>query len=324
MIISHPMTVNRQNKDQATLQLELNSTANEFSNDGTFLLNVTIFQVGARRELGRANAYSIDLFLYYNSLFLQLISSNVSSLNEFSTEPTRSVIKPGMLHFHNDAMWLLSNQFIQIKFKISKPAGFAKRYDGEILYEFKYLTNTANLNGKLNTSMGKSYSYEYEVQENGGIETARLSVPVFSMVYDEDNEYFFACKVGGRYSMKNHPYCYWRGDTEATWKGIPCIASVVGIDTTKKILFGIDRMGTGYFRLPFPFSTYGQIEDSEWTSIEIQPRVQRAKTATEISSLPSRLAAPWIYEKSGKQIWGAANNGVFKKGASSWHRVFQL
>lgn len=326
MIISRPMTVNRQTKDEATLQLELNSTTKEFSKDGTFIVNVTIFQLGVRKGLGHSNAYNIDLLLYYNSLFLQLISSNVSSLNKFSIEPTPRVIKPGLLHFHTDAMWVLSNQFIQLKFKISKPAGFAKRYDGEILYEFNYLTNTASLNGKLNTTIGKSYSYVYKVQENGGIEggNGRLSVPAFSMVYDEYNDNFFACKLGGRHSMRNHPYCYWQSGTETAWKGIPYIASIVGIDTTNKVLFGIDRTGIGYFRLPFPFATYGQIEDSEWTSIESQPRVQKAKTATDASSLPSSLVASWVYEKSGKQIWGATNNGVFKKVASNWRRVFEL
>lgn len=321
-IVSKPF-VNIKRGTTDTGQLIMNASITEkeaFSKGDKIIVNVSVSQ----KAKVEANAYNFQLNIYYNKQFLKLISFTANQSKEFSILPSRNTSEIGIIRFETDVFLLFSSQAIQIVFEIEQPDIIfrGKKMIEGMLLDCVYHSNLAKFNGQVMTNLGQRLAYQQGlVQDEKKAVQPRLSLPPVSMIHDSNNNRLFICLHKEQQSPKHSATCYYTLDIEVAWKPIPNVAAVVGIDTSRNILFGIDSRGITYVQASSPFLTFKQTTDEEWTSIASQPQITAAKEAIDLKSFPLNPSAPWIFSASGKEVWALTKQGLMKKGDKSWTRV---
>ena len=325
-ISSIPIEIKRRPKDISILKVNISkSDKDSFAEGDIFNFNLSLTQWVGEHDRSYSNAYDVEIFMYYNSQFLTLQSAKNFAKDEFSMSPTFNISKPGLFHMKTDTFWLLNNQHIlfELKIKIPSPLFKGDKCNDYIIVEYKYKTNLKSLGGTINYTIGELVPYKCKIVPNSvPIQSSiRLTVPEFSMLYDDVNGNFVFCKKMSSVSLQSSARCYLQKDGTFSWIGLPGIAATVGTDTAKNTLFGIDYKGIVYLKSHNGFSTFMQVEDTEWTSVESQPQIRKAKTATLVSLLPQSASDPWVISKSGNPLWAATKYGLMKMVEGSWKMV---
>ncbi len=270
-----------------------------------------------------ANAYQVQFSIYYDPNHVSLMSVNKIKRNNFTINPTRNTTIPGIIIIQTDTLWLLNNLFIDFKFKINSPDVLAKgNSSGALIIDFAYMSNLAKFDGQINATVGKEITYNYrKTKMHRTLSTVpqRITTPGFSMLFDDINKNLYVCNT--KYSRINHSVCFMKEKGKPSWRGIPRIASLAGIDASEGILFGIDWYGNGHLRLNSSLQIAAYVGEKEWISIQNQPNVRKAKTATDSKSLPNAPQDPWVFPSTERQLWAATRKGILKNVRGRWKRV---
>ena len=325
---SIPIEIKRRPKDRSILKLNISKSDKHLLNNGEVLsFNLSFWQWVGENDRTYSNAYEVDVFVYYDSQFLSLQSTRYIARDEFSLEPTFNTTKQGMVHIRTDTFWLLNNQEISFELKLNNPAQILKgdKCNGHVIVDFKYRTNLKNLNGTVNYTIEKLIPYKCNIDARviPMPTSIRLTVPELSMLYDDINGDFIFCQKRSVLPLRSAS-CYLQRNDSVYWIGLPGIAAIVGTDTTKKTLFGIDYKGAAYWKSHDGYSSFMQVEDIEWTSIESQQQTRKAKSANMMTSLPQGISASWVFSKAGKSVWAATKGGIMKYTSNTWTRVVWL
>lgn len=328
LIAGYKWEVARQLKDQSQLVFKINSTKKEhFERGDVMSLNITISQLLEKNARSHSNAYNIELFLYYDTQFLDFETGQSLNSEEFIIPPTENSSRPGLQYFSTHTLWLLNFQKINLLFRFKSPSAILKgeRHKGDIILDFRYCSNLKKFNGSVNTELNRTIPYALKVMpkvESMGPAT-RLHVPQFSMLYDQVNKDMYVCKRKSSYQHFKQS-CYKQATDSRVWTALPFIVSVAGVDEYERNPIGIDALGSGYYQLLNNLSFVGQIDDNEWTSIQNQPHIRKALTSSDVTSLPTAPANAWMMPAPPHEIWAATNRWVMKKIAGVWTKVFQL
>lgn len=328
-ISSIPIQIKRRPKDRSILKLNISKSDKElFANGDVLNFNLSLSQWVGVNDRTYSNAYEVDVFVYYDSQFLTLQSTRYIARDEFSLEPTFNATKQGMVHIRTDTFWLLNNQEILFELKFNNPTQILKgdKCNGHVIVDFKYKTNLKDFNGTVNYTSEERVPYKCKIDARAITmpTSIRLTVPEFSMLFDDVNGDFIFCKKRSMVPVRSSASCYLQRNDSVSWIGLPGIAAIVGTDTTKKTFFGIDYKGAAYWKSHNGFSSFMQVEDTEWTSIESQQQIRKAKNANLMGSLPQSVSAPWVLSTGGKSVWAATKDGIMKYTANAWKRVVWL
>eukprot|EP00795_Rhopilema_esculentum_P000852 gene852-10600_t len=320
---SAPFFVSRWQRDQSILQLNATHENEEwYTHNSLLTLNLTLSHLAAQSH---ANAYGVNIMIYYNSEFLQFKSIELMKTSAFTLPMSRNVTRPGLILIQNDAVWLQNDQFLSIKFQVSIPKGLSRGEDcnGNILIEFSYHNNLAKLSGTVNTTLERPVPFKCKVNQakNIKVKSVRLPSPEFSMVYDDINQDFFFCLQKKIYMTRNAPTCFLQQKDKTSWGIIPFMSTVEAVDVEKRILYGLDRVGKSYAISVFPYAVMDQIEDSVWTAVIDQPQTRISVKANTLGLLPSSPENPMIISISGKASWAATKRGILKEANGIWQRV---
>eukprot|EP00794_Sanderia_malayensis_P015161 gene15161-16720_t len=318
-IVCHPVTVKRNASDSSVLAYEIqNSTKQVYNHGDTLSFNISISHW---KDLSHSNAYKLHLFIYYDTMSLLLVSFKTAFNDPFTINPTRNTTMPGFIHLETDVLWLLNNHFIQFNFTVNSPNQLEKgvKFEGAILTDFSYQNNLEKFNGTFTTELNKALEYKWTTSNRVRNTTSqRIKVPEFSILFDDVNNVMYFCKVNTKSLNRNRPICFFQKKDDISWYGMPFIASVVGIDTVKNTLFGLDGNGNGYIQSE-NLHTFAFVADDVWTSIANRPHVRQAKTSyAGVTSLPKNLDVRWALPSSSNQIWAATKQGVMKKVSGNW------
>jgi len=251
----------------------------------------------------------------------------VVNLANGSLPPSHNTSKSGFIRLENEEFGPLNKQLVQANFQFTTPQHFlkAEKCAGQILVEFKYRTNSPKFNGKWNKTLEKSIDYKCKInKKETDLTTGRLQLLAYSVAYDEVNNDVVVCKSRKNRESAHLSSCYVQKNNNNVWVSLPRIAVLVGIDTTKRHLYGIDIMGKGYWRSPHPFTEFSQVEDNEWLNIRDQSHVRKAKGASSVENLPSQPTTSWNLPSSGDAAIAMTKRGVHKKTDGAWKRVFQF
>ena len=301
------------------------SDQDSFAEGDILNFNLSLVQWVGKNDRSYANAYDVEVFVYYNRQFLTLQSTENLAKDDFTSSPTSNISKPGLFHMKTETLWLLNNQHILFKFKFKVPSPHFKgdKCIDYIMVEYKYKTNRKALNGTTNYTIGELAPYNCKTVPSSvpTRNSIRLTIPEFSMLYDDVNGNFIFCKKMSSVSLQSSARCYLQRDGTVSWMALPGIAAIVGIDTAKNTLFGIDYKGVVYLKSNSGFATFMQIEDTEWTSVQSQSQIRKVKSASLVSLLPQSASDPWIVWISGNPLWAATRFGVMKKIGGSWQMI---
>ena len=239
--------------------------------------------------------------------------------------PSSNTTKQGLIHFHTDTLRLLNNQHLSINLKINNPNTILKgdKCKGAFLIDFKYLNNLQQFNGTVNATKSKITSYQCKIDQwkDISLKSLRLDLPQLSMLYDDVNGEFIFCIQRASFATRNGPFCYRQKQESDEWYGISEIAVVLGIETTTRILYGIDITGKVYLQASIPFSQFYQIEDSRWKSKEGTSSMRKAITVNDVSALPLNATQEYTISVSGVQLWAATKPGILKRRDGMLKRV---
>ena len=328
IIVGYKWEVARQLKDQSQLVFNVNSTEKEhFERGDVMSLNITVSQLRETKIRSHSNAYNIELFLYYDKQFLDFETGQSLNNEKLIMPPTENSSRPGLLYFSTSTLWILNFQKINLLFRFKSPSAILKgdRHYGHIILDFRYRSNLKKFNGTVNTKLNKTIPYALKVMPK--VESVasgtRLHVPQFSMLYDQVNKDMYICKRKSSYQLYKQS-CYIQITGSRAWILLPGIVSIVGVDESERIPFGIDALGTGYYQLLNNLTFVGQIDDKQWPSIQNQPHIRKALMSSDITSLPAAPANAWMMPAPPLEIWAATNRWVMKKIAGVWTKVFQL
>ena len=325
----YPMEVKRKSPDRSFLLVNVKQTQkNEFRDGDQMQVNVTIRHLVTEHTRSYANAYQLQMFVYHNTKFITLQSVNNLRLNFLSLPPTRNETKPGSVYMFTENLRLLNNQFVIFDFKFNIPEAILKgdKCAGELLLEFKYRTNLEKFNGIWNETLEKRIPYKCKLQEETvAADTGhRLSLPEFSIAYDDINGDLFVCKRNQAAVSRGFASCYWQDNNNVTWVSLPYMVTVVGIETAGRALYGIEPTGKAYLKSDLENKLSRQVEDSEWTGIQNQARVRKAMTSSTITALPSYPSNAWMIPSTSNQILTVTKQGVYRKINGVWKRMFSL
>ena len=333
VLISLPLKINRQRKDGSILAYSIETNGQTEFMDGDSLSLIASIDSRSGSSAANANAYNVELYLYYDTRFLSITSINSIEKNLFSISPTRNTTRPGFVHFSTDSLSILNNHFIEFNFKFNFPKEIftGNNLEGAIVIDFQYHTNLAKFHGTVNTTnLGRLVSYKCKINKARRTEekkSARITVPGFSVLYDDVNMNIYVCQMRSKYSYRTAPCCHVRKNGQVSWSSLASmasIASIVGIDTNKNELYGLDSQGKGYIKSMHDFSSFTQVLDNDWASIQNQPHVRKAKTISDVALLPSTPSVAWIFPPSGNQLWAATNTGLMCKISGQWETVYKL
>ena len=340
VIYSNPVEIRRGANDKSVLDFKIRKPEQtELQNGDTFNFNVSLSHLWhwtGKEKRSLSNMYSLEMLVYYDNQFLTLQSTTAIKKDPFSLTSTRNVTKESRVHIHIGTIWLLNNLHISFMFKFASPAHFFKEssYDGHVIIDFKYKTNLEKFNGTVNYTIGQLVPYKFKihisspalVQDQSSDHSdapSRLTVPAFSMVFDDSNEDFMFCMRKISFSMRNATRCYLQKRGSVAWVSVSGIASVFAVDTTKRTVYGLNPGGTSYAKKDPLDLVFLQIEDADWIKIKDEPHVQKAKLAFSIDELPQTVKDPWIIRKGSSGIWAATRRYIFKKHSGIWTKVVQ-
>ena len=327
-ISSIPVEIKRRPKDRSILKFNISKSDKDlFANGDILSLNLSLWQWVGVNDRTYSNAYEVDVFVYYDSQFLALQSTKFIARDEFSLEPTFNTTKQGMVHIRTDTFWLLNNQEISLELKFNNPAQILKgdKCNGNVIVDFKYKTNLKKFNGTVNYTIEEFIPYKCKIDARVILmqTSIRLTVPEFSMLYDDTNGDFIFCRKRSLLPLRSAS-CYLQRNDSVSWIGLPGIEAIVGTDTAKKTLFGIDYKGVAYWKSDDDFRSFMQVEDIEWKSVESQEQTRKAKSANLMTSLPQGVSAQWVLPNGSKSIWAATKDGIMKNISNTWKRVVWL
>ena len=325
VIICMPKQFQLHPRDQSILQLNFTDFGPaEYVNGQSIQLN---FSLGHRVIHGeckrRPSAYDVDLFLYYDSGFIDFQSLKFTERNHYSPSPLSSSTRQGLLHVHMDKLDYYNGLNFVVDLMMKAPKGLLKgsRCTGSIVVDFRYLTNLLQLNGTLNYTTGKMLTYKYRISrwKNNTVKLGQLNTYQFSMVNNNVSESFFFCVRKALDLTKFLPMCYCQETGSSTWIGITSLVVVLGVDLKPNILYGLNKDKI-HVQSSFPFAEAFQIENSEWVKVQRKRSFHKAFVIHDVSLLPlkpeSRLS---LTTASGREMWAATQLGIFKKSGGNWH-----
>lgn len=328
-VFSHPIEIRRRSPDRAQITFDVTNTRKQWYEAGDqLLLNTSLSSQIGDADWSPSNAFQLEQFIYYDTQFLSLNSMNTIEMVNSSLSPSHNTSKQGFIHLYNDVFGPFNSQLVNFNFQFSIPDHLKKadKCNGEIMIEFKYRTNSAKFDGKWNTTLKRLIQYTCKVigTQTRLTTTARLAVPTYSVAYDDLNRVLIVCKKRLLKEFAHLPSCYLQMGDDVTWKGVSQIASVVGIDTTKRYIYGIDLYGSGYRQSMQTFHEFGQVDDEIWTGIKDMSHVRRAKETNNNEDLPSLPANEWSLPSTGEAVIAMTKGGIHKKIGGTWKRVFQF
>ena len=328
-ILCYPQHFMRKSPDKSSLNLTVSQFGQrEIVDEEMVQVNVSLSHIEYKSY---ANAYNIDIFIYYDQTYLDLKALRMKNTyigGVFIVLPTSNITSPGMIHIKTVELRLLTSHFAAIEFKIAIPKAIGKgeKCSGALLVEFTYTDNLKRFNGAVQNTVKKFIPYKCKIKKAKDIslQPIRLNVPQFSMVYDNVNEEFFFCIRRTKYARRNAPFCYRQKKDSSVWHGINYFASLKGIDVTKRELYGIGRLGAAYFWSYHPFHEGFQMEDSRWTKAESNSNMRKSVVANEVSSLSLDPAQGMIISTGRQELWAATRVGIWKKSGSQWKRAIMF
>ena len=265
-----------------------------------------------------SNAYNIDIFIYYDQQFLSLYLMKEVKGN-LSTPPTTNQTEPGLIHVQTNRLTLYEEQTLIFKFKINKldkllrPGSFLDR---DLLIDFKYDSNLPEFNGTAIIDLAKPVNFRLRTTE------AMLSkqgpgysdIPEWSILFDDINDNVYVCK---------RKSCYMQASADSGWRSLYSVFSVVGIDTSSKILYSLVHNGDGYMESPSPFTMSFHIEIDRWFFVKSQAHMRMAKSFNDPASLPLRPGGRWIFSKASETIWAATRDGLLRNDGGIWVKTIE-
>ena len=320
----------RSKEDRSILKLNItNDIKQQKILDGRSMqFNLSLAHLLTKPDGSHSNAYDIEIFVYYDSSFIEFQSMKFIEKDRFSLAPSTNTTKQGLIHLHTNALWLINNQHVTIDFKMKNPQAIRKGEDckGYFLVDFRYMTNLPKFNGTVNYTVNKKVEYRCEIDQlkDISLKSYRLALPQLSMLYDEVNGEFVFCLQKVIYATRNGPFCYRQGNESSEWHGINEIVAVVGINTATRVLYGIDRKGKVYLRSSYPFQVFNQIENAQWTTDESKPGMRKSVKVNDVSSLPASPTEQASISVSGLQLWAATKSNIMKKVGWSWKKIVKL
>ena len=322
-MFSSPLQIKRLQPDKSILQLNITKQNLQWLIDDSFLnINLSVSHLLGKSN---SNAYRISIMIYFNSKSLQLKSLAFVNTSRFSLPPSRNTTTPGFIMIQTDTLWLLNRQEFSITFQAKYPKAISRgeNCDGNIIIDFAYKNNLAKFNGTTNSTLQKMVHFKCKIDQSREIKvkSIRLTSPELSMVYDELNQQLFFCYQRKTQMTRNSAVCFSREKNSTSWKIIPYMAAVTGIDVEKRVLYGLERAGKSYVKSLYPLALYSQIEDNEWTSAKDQPQMRASLNCLSLSLLPQSASDPYIFKVDGKPVFAATSNGIFWKiNELSWQR----
>ena len=326
-ILSYPQHFKRNLKDKSLLNFSISEIGQrELIDREMFQLNVSLSHIAYESH---ANAYSIGIFIYYDSNFFDLISLKFENSTEgFRALPSRKQTSQGLIHIQTDEFRLLNSHFASIQFKTTIPKAIAKgdRCKGAIIVDFTYTDNLHRYNGKVHTMVNKLTPYQCKIDgaKDTSLKPIRLNVPQLSMLYDEVNREFFFCFQRKSYATQHASYCYRQETGSNVWHTIYHITSLMGIDVTTRELYGVDRLAATYVYSAHPFNEGFQIEDSQWAKADGNSNVRKSVVVNDVSSLTWNPSEGVMVSISSQQIWSAAKSGLWKNSGGKWNRIIMF
>eukprot|EP00795_Rhopilema_esculentum_P010306 gene10306-19004_t len=324
LVFSSPLQIKRLHPDKSILQLNITKqNFQSLTDDSFFNLNLSVSHL---LEKSNSNAYGVSLMIYFNSKFLQLKSLAFVNTSRFSLPPSRNTTTPGFIMIQTDTLWMLNRQefSIIIQAKYPKTISRGENCNEDIIIDFAYKNNLAKFDGTVNLTLERNLPFNCKIDQTKDIrvKSARLPSPEFSMVYDDVNQQLFFCYQRKTYMTRTSAVCFSREKNNTSWKTIPYISAVTGIDVQKRVIYGLERVGKSYVKSPYPFALYSQIEDTEWTSAKDQPQMRASLNCLSLSLLPQSASDPYIFKVDGKPVFAATSNGIFwKLNELSWQRT---
>ena len=324
-IVCMPKQFQPHPRDHSILQLNFTDFGPaEFVNGQLIQLN---FSLGHRVIYGecrrRPSAYDVDLFLYYDSTFIDFQSIAFHEINHYSPPSLSSSTRQGLLYVHMDKFDYYNNLNFVVGLTIKAPKGFLKgsRCTGSFVVDFRYLTNLLQLNGTLKYTTGKVLTYKYRIShwKDNAIKSDQLNTYQFSMVINNLNNGFFFCIRKVLDLTKFLPMCYRQEVDSSTWHGISYLVAVLGVDAKTDILYGLNQDQI-HVQSSFPFAEVFQVENSEWVKVQRKTSFHKAFVIHDVSLLPLKPESrSSLTTASGREMWSATRSGIFKKSGGIWH-----
>ena len=321
-MFSSPLQIKRLQPDKSILQLNITKQNLQWLIDDSFLnINLSVSHLPGKSN---ANAYGVNIMIYFNSKFLQLKSLEFVNISRFSLPPSRNKTRPGFIMIQTDTLWLLNRQEFSITFqaKYTKAISRGENFNGDIIIDFSYRNNLAKFNGTTNSTLEKMVHFKCNIDRSNDIQvkSLRLPSPAFSMVYDKQNQQFFFCYQKKTHATRDSATCFFTEKQIVFWRQLPYISSLTGVDVEKKILYGLSRFGKSYAISYYPYRVFDQVDDSEWTQAKDRQQIRKALKAASVDLLPESPESSWIINESGQAIWAATKRGISKRVDGVWKR----
>ena len=325
-IYSVPQRFNRKQPDKSILQFNItNFHQQQFTNGESIQLNISLSHFLSQTDGSHSNAYNIDIFIYYDTGFIQFQSITFIEKDQFSLAPSTNTTRNGFIHLHTNRLSLLNNQHFSVHVKAKTPEKVLKgdNYNGFFLLDIKYLTNLQHFHGTVNSTLARTIQYRCKIDQSKdtSLTSARLGLPQLSMVYDDANGEFIFCFQRVSFATRNGPFCYSQTKESDEWYAITQLAVIVGIQTTSRILYGIHRTGKVYLQTSYPFNQFYQIEDSEWKRKESNSAMRKSITVNDVSTLSWNPSVQHTISVSGVQQWTVTKSGIWKRKGGALKRV---
>lgn len=326
---SRPIEIKRQSPDRASIIFKVSETTKEWFQTGDqLLLNTSLMPWLGSSDRSSANAYQLEMRIYYDSQFLELISMNaLAAAVNASLPPSYNDSRPGYINLKNDIFGPVNAQVVHFVFRFTIPQHILKgsKCQGDIIFEFKYRTNALKFNGKWNVTLGKILNFKCKVSNlPKSLSVGRLAVPLYSVVYDDTRNFLVVCKKRIFEESAHRLSCYLQNPDNVTWVGLPNIGSVLGFDTENSHLYGTDLRGISYMQSRGSFFQFSHIDDGMWQSISGVSRFRISKKTNSLQSLPVAPGATWRLPTTGEAYIAMTRMGVYRKIRGIWKRVFQF
>ena len=328
-IISRTNNFQRLSKDRSYVGLNSSNLTNELLYEGaTTQFNVSVSQTNIGEEKSHSNAYTIEVFIYYDRYFLELVSVDSVGQGYWSIPPSTNVTRPGLVHLHTNLLSFYNTQKVLIKLKMKDLQKELKgtKCDSSIIIDMRYKSNLPKFKGTSAKTDYKIIPYKFKINDSNKGDKMSLhhSIPKFTMVYDDVNGFFFFCFQRKQYTTRNSPHCYWQREGSSDWYAVSDIVAILGIDVSSKTLYGIHRLGKVHLRAAFPYNTSYQIENSMWESAKNKPEVRQSIRVNNYSSMPSYVTKQLTISRADADLWALTRSSIMKKDGQAWRKVVEF
>lgn len=307
-------------------------------------LNVTIIDLGAGARLSEgalarvtvslqhflygteesnSNAYDIEIYFYYDRNFLQFESMDSDQRGDLAIPPTSNTSEIGLIRFRTEALTLYNTQIVSLNFSMKQLKGIMKgdKCATAVFLDLKYMNNSRKFQGAPVKGPTKKAEFKCEVKQ----EKEMRKTSKFSMVLDNINGDFFFCAPKKQYLKRMSPNCYMQPYNSKAWKGIGGIVNILGVDTTQKILYGVDHTGRVILRGQHPYDQFYQTDDHIWATSESQVGTKKAIKVQKTDDLPSTPTEAMTLSFNAIELWVGTKSGIMKKNAGGlWKKVVQF